>query len=85
MVFKWKNACSLSETMSSMWGTLTTCRRRLPKVREGVGRPGEVTWMGCARKQSTGTEHMIKSCGWDVHRNKTREKVMDEMWTEQNT
>ena len=42
MVFKWKNACLLSEITSSMWKTPTTCRRRLLKVREGAGRPGVV-------------------------------------------
>ena len=32
MVFKWKNVCSLLETTSSMWGTPTTCRWRLPRA-----------------------------------------------------
>ncbi len=68
MVLKWTNACSLSETTSSMWGTPTTRRRRLPKVREGAGKAwgshaggmrngnrtrDKVTRMGCAREQNT--------------------------------
>ena len=84
MVFKWKNVCSLLETMSSMWGTPTIHCQRLPKVREGAGRPRKVMQMGCTWEQSTGTEHMRKSHGWDVHGNKIHEKVTDEMWTEQN-